>query len=110
MLDQILDLVKEHLSNNPELAAAIPEGQEDAVHNEIANHIANTLSGQNTEGGGFGSLLSGLSSLASGGSISSALQSGLVNYLATKFNLPPSFTDSISSAIPGLLEKFTSKG
>ena len=33
MLDQILDLVKEHLSNNPELAAAIPEGQEDAVHN-----------------------------------------------------------------------------
>ena len=32
IFDQILNFVKEHLGNNPEVAKAIPAGQEDAVH------------------------------------------------------------------------------
>jgi hypothetical protein len=51
MFDQILELVKEHLGNNPEISAGIPAGQEDAVHNEIANHVTNSLTTQPAESG-----------------------------------------------------------
>ena len=44
MLDDILQIVKDHLGNNPAVAAAIPADQADAIHNEIANHINNAAS------------------------------------------------------------------
>jgi hypothetical protein len=53
MFDQILQLVKEHLGNNPAISAGIPAGQEDAVHNEIATHLTNSLTTQPAEGGGM---------------------------------------------------------
>jgi hypothetical protein len=108
MFDQILDLVKEHLGNNPQIAAAIPPGQEAAVHNEIATHVANALATQPAAGGG--GLLSSLeSSIASGGPIVSAIEGGLMSSLTSKFGLPPSVTGAISGALPGLLQKFASK-
>mgnify|MGYP001547365825 FL=1 len=108
MFDEILNLVKEHLSNNPEISAAIPAGQADAVHNEIATHVANSLNNQPTQdSGGLGGILSKLeSNVAAGGTITSAIEGGLVNSLTTKFGLPPSITGAIAGALPGILQKF----
>lgn len=107
MFDQILALVKEHFSNNPQIAAAIPAGKEDEVHNEIATHVANTLTNQTTATGGFGGLLSTLeNSIAGGGSVVNAIEGGLLSSLTSKFGLPPSVTGAISGALPGILQKF----
>ena len=114
MFDQILALVKEHLGDNPAVTAAIPAGQQDAVHNEIATHIANSLTTQPAQpaaasGGGFGGILSKLEgSIASGGPVVSAIEGGLLSSLTSKFGLPPSVTGAISGALPGILQKFAS--
>ncbi|MBS1668560.1 MAG: hypothetical protein JST58_14380 [Bacteroidetes bacterium] len=108
MLDEILNLVKEQLGNHPDVAGALPAGQADAVHAEVANHIANGLASQGA--GGIGGLLGNLqNTIASGGSITSAIEGGLVNSLTSKFGLPPSITGAISGALPGILQKFASK-
>ncbi len=110
MFDEILQLVKDHLGNNPQVASAIPANQVDAVHNEIANHIANGLTNQTTDTGGSGGMLGKLeSSIASGGTITSAIEGGLVSSLTSKFGLPPSITGAIAAALPGLLQKFANK-
>lgn len=110
MFDQILDLVKQHMGNNPQVASNIPPGQEDAVHNEIASHITNGLADQAAVQGGVGGLLSKLQSgMASGSPITSAIEGGLVSSLASKFGLPPMATGAIAAALPGLLQKFASK-
>jgi hypothetical protein len=110
MFDEILQAVKEHLANNPQIAAAIPPGQEDAVHNEIATHVANSLSAQPSDQGSFSGLLGKLeSSIASGGPVTSAIEGGLVNSLTTKFGLPPSVTGAIAGALPGIMQKFANK-
>ena len=54
MFDQILNLVKEHLESNPEIANAIPEDQKEAVHEEIANHLTQNLATQAPQEGGIG--------------------------------------------------------
>lgn len=56
MFDQILDLVKQHVGNNPQLSSAIPAGQEEDVHKEIASHITNGLGSQASAQGGVGGL------------------------------------------------------
>lgn len=110
MFDQILDLVKQHLGNNPQVASAIPPGQADAVHNEIASQITNGLANQASAQGGVGGLLSSLQSgLASGSPITSAIEGGLVGSLANKFGLPPAATGAIAAALPGILQKFAHK-
>ena len=89
MFDQILELVKEHMGNNPEISAGIPAGQEDAVHREIATHVTNGLTNQPVENNGmFSGLLSKLESgIASGSPLTSAIEGGLVGSLASKFGL-----------------------
>jgi hypothetical protein len=110
MFDQILQLVKEHMGNNPQVTSAIPSDQQDAVHNEIAGHITNGLKSQTTEQGGAGGLLSMLQSgMASGSPVVSAIEGGLVSSLASKFGLPPMATGAIAAALPGLLQKFARK-
>ncbi len=107
MFDEILSLVKEHLGNNPAIASAIPEGQADAVHKEIATHVTNSLQNQsNAEGEGGGMLSKLQNSVASGGTIPSAIEGGLVSSLASRFGLPPSVTGAIAGALPGLLQKY----
>ncbi|MEP6746136.1 MAG: hypothetical protein ABJB86_00340 [Bacteroidota bacterium] len=108
MFDQILQLVKEHVGNNPQIAAAIPPGQEEAVHNEIATHIANTLATQPVASNG-GILSSLENSIASGGPVVSAIEGSLISSLTSKFGLSPSITGAISGALPGLLQKFANR-
>jgi hypothetical protein len=109
MFDQILQMVKDHMVSNPEVASAIPAGQADEVHREIASHISNGLQTQ-AASQGTGGLLSSLEGgLTSGNPISSAIEGGLDSSLASKFGLPPSVTGAISGALPGLLQKFAHK-
>lgn len=110
MFDQILDLVKGHLGNNPQVSSAIPAGQENAVHHEIANQVTQGLATQATSQGGVGGLLSQLSSgLTSGSPVTNAIEGGLVSSLASKFGLPRAATGAIAAALPGLLQKFAHK-
>lgn len=110
MFDQILNLVKEHLEANPQVANGIPEDQKDAVHKEIANHITQNLATAAPQEGGVGSLLSKLQSSISGGSpITRAIEGGLAGSLSSKFGLPPSVTGAIAAILPGVLQKFANK-
>jgi hypothetical protein len=112
MFDQILQLVKEHLNNNPQLAGNIPPEQADDIHREIATHINNGLQEQPAPvaQGASGSVLSQLeNSLASGNIATSAITGGLVGSLAGKFGLPPLITGAIAAALPGLMQKFMQK-
>lgn len=110
MFDQILDLVKQHIGNNPQVANAIPAGQEEEVHKEIASHVTNGLATQAATQGGVGGLLSQLQSgLTSGSPVTNAIEGGLVSSLASKFGLPPAVTGAIAASLPGLLQKFAHK-
>jgi|SRR5215831_3430432 len=106
MYDQILQLVKEHIGNDPQIAA-IPQEQQDAVHHEIAQHVTNGLQSQAAQSGGLLSMLQG--AMASGGTMTSAIEGGLVGSLASKFGLPPMITGAIAGALPGLLQRFVQK-
>ena len=116
MFDDILKAVKDHFADNPKLAAAIPADQHDAVHNEIANHIANNLPAQNAPGsssggtGDFSGLLSKLGNeITSNNPIINAIGGGLVSSLASKFGLGSAATGAIAASLPGLLQRFAPK-
>lgn len=112
MFDQILDLVKQHLGNNPQIASALPAGKQDEVHKEVASQITNTLATQagNPSTGGVGGLLSQLQSgLTSGSPVVNAIEGGLAGTLGSKFGLPPAITGAIAASLPGLLQKFAHK-
>jgi hypothetical protein len=110
MFDQILEMVKDHLGNNPQISAAIPADQQDAVHKEIATHVTNGLQNQAAMLGGGGGLLSMLKgSIASGSPVVNAIEGGLVGSLGNKFGLSPMVTGAIAGALPGLLQKFVHK-
>ena len=110
MFDQILDLVKEHMGNNPQISSAIPADKQEAVNNEIASHVTNGLQNQAAGHGGAGGLLSMLqNAMGSGSPITSAIEGGLISSLASKFGLPPMATGAIAGALPGLLQKFVHK-
>ena len=115
MFEQILQSVKDHLGNNPELAAAIPPEHADAIHQEIASHIHENMQSQAPAEeagapaglglGSLGNMASGFlsnieSSLASGGIGTSAVAGGLVGALSSKFGLSPAITGAIAAAVP----------
>jgi len=112
MFDDILKMVKDHLGNNPEVNANLTPEQADAVHNEVATHITNSMTAG--QGSGVSGMLGGLlnkveSSVAQGGPVASAIEGGLVSSLTSKFGLPPSVTGAIAGALPGLLQKLASQ-
>jgi len=124
MFEQILQSVKEHLGNNPELAAAIPAEHADAIHQEIATHIHDNIQSQTPAAetgapaglglGNLGNMAGGFlsnieSSLASGGIGTSAITGGLVGALSSKFGLSPAISGAIAAAVPGLLQKLVQK-
>ena len=110
MFDQILPLVKEHLNNDPQVSSAIPTDKADAVHTEIAQHITNGIRSQALNQGGIGDIMSMLTnSISRGGTVTSAIEGGLVGSLAGKFGLSPMVVGAIAGAIPGILQKFVHK-
>ena len=110
MFDQILQMVKDHIGNNPQVASAIPPGQEEAVSKKIASHVTTGLANQAAQQGGVGGLLASLQSgLTSSSPVTNAIEGGLVGSLASKFGLPPAATGAIAAALPGLLQRFAHK-
>ena len=110
MFDQILDLVKNQLGNNPQISSAIPADKADEVHREVASHITTGLANQASAQGGIGGLLSMLQGGASSGNpVTSAIEGGIASSIGSKFGLPPAVTGAISAALPGLLQKFAHK-
>lgn len=107
MFDQILDLVKNQMGNNPQASAAIPADQQDAVSHEVASHIQEGLKTHVSNEGGVGGLLSMLG--GGGNQITNAIGGGLISSLGSKFGLPPMATGAIAAALPGILEKFAHK-
>jgi hypothetical protein len=110
MFDQVLNLVKEHLGSNPQVANTIPADKADTVHQEVASQITDNLKNGASAQGGIGGLLSKFTGgVESGSTVTSAITGGLAGSLASKFNLPPAVVGAISGAIPGLLQKFAHK-
>ena len=110
MFDQILQLVKEHMGNNPQVSGSIPAEQADEIHKEIATHINNGLQNQPETQGATGNILTQLeNSLGSGNLVASAISGGLVGSLASKFGLPPLITGAIAASLPGLMQKFVNR-
>lgn len=110
MFDQILDMVKEHLGNNPQVTSNLSPAQQDDLHKEVAGQITQGLATQAPQQGGVGGLLQSLQHAAtSGGPVVGAIEGGLISSLTSKFGLPPAVTGAIAGALPGLLQKFAHK-
>lgn len=110
MFDEIVNLVKHQLGNNPQVAAAVPPQQQEQVHEEVANQITQGLAAQSAQHGGIGGVLSQLQNAATSGSpVVNAIEGGVVGSLASKFGLPPMVTGAIAAALPGLLQKMAHK-
>ncbi|RZJ63501.1 MAG: hypothetical protein EOO45_21170 [Flavobacterium sp.] len=110
MFDEILKMVKDQIGGNPQVTSALPTGQEDEVHKEIASHIDNGIKSEAQSQGGVGGLMDSLKNAAGSGSpITSAIEGGLIGSLGSKFGLSPAITGAISAALPGLLQKFAHK-
>ena len=106
MFDQILNLVKEQIGGNPQIANTIPAERKDDVHREVAAHVDKSIKEQATSQGGIGGLLSGL---ANGGSVANSIQGGVAGAIGSKLGLPPAATGAIAAALPGILQKFAHK-
>ncbi len=110
MFDQLLDLVKDQLGNNPEVSNNIEGQQKEEVNREVATQLEHGLKNQAESNGGPGGLLDMLAGqFQSGNPVTSAISGGLVGTLGSKFGLPPAVTGAIAAALPGLLQKFASK-
>lgn len=110
MFDQVLNLVRDHIGNNPEISQSIPSDKADAVHREVAAHINDGLKSQASTQGGAGGLLSMLAgSMGSGNPVTNAISGGLVSTLGSKFGLSPAATGAIAASLPALLQKFAHK-
>ena len=105
MFDQILDLVKDQLGNNQQVANQIPGEKTEQVHHEVATQINQGLK-QQAASEGVGGLLS---NLAGGGHLTNAIGGGVIGALGSKLGLPPAATGAIAAALPGLLQKFANK-
>ena len=110
MFDQILEMVKERLGNNPQVTSNLPPEKQEQLHEEVATQITHGLAKQAPQQGGVGGLLESLKNAATNGSpITGAIEGGLISSLASKFGLPPAVTGAIAGALPGLLQKFAHK-
>jgi hypothetical protein len=108
MFEQILQEVKEKFSGITAEGQEIPGEHADAIHQEIANHIHNSVQEPTTtEAPSSGGILSELeSSLASGNLLTSAVTGGLVGSLGRKFGLSSAVTGAIAASLPGLIQKY----
>lgn len=109
MFDQILQEVKQHLAQDPNVASKIPPEHAEEVHREVAQGVTDGLKEQAT-GGGLGGMVSSLTGGGGGGGADSLIPKvtkAVADRLNGKFGLSPQVVQSISGAIPGILQKFT---
>jgi len=107
MFNDILNLVKEHLSNSPDVANQIPDDKKDAVYNEITTHLHSGLKNNQALPGGTNNILSMLeNAVTSDNPLVHAIEGGIVGSLASKFGLSPAVTGAVAGALPGLIQKY----
>jgi len=110
MLDNLLNLVKEHagdaIINNP----AIPNERNDEAVEMASNSIVDTLKNA-ASNGNFSDIMSMFQGGNAGNSpMASAMQSGLIQNLMSKFGLDNSAAGGIaSSLLPTVINKFVNK-
>ncbi|WP_407430164.1 hypothetical protein [Arcticibacter sp.] len=104
MLDKVLDLVKQHVSNNPEIAKLIPPGQEEDVNKEVASGVNEGLK-NSFSSGGIGGMLSSLTGGSGNGDMSENIAKAVADRLQGKFGLSPEVIKKISNAIPGIVQQ-----
>ena len=110
MFDEIVNMVKHQLNNDPKVANTIPEDQKHEVSEHVATEITQQLASQSAQQGGIGGVLSKLQNAATSGSpVVNAIEGGIVGSLASKFGLSPMITGAIAAALPGLLQKLAHK-
>ena len=110
MFEDILNTVKQHFAENPEVAQHIPAEQQEEIHHEIANHVANAATPPAGTEAMLGGLLGKLETAIGGNNpIAGAVEGGLVSSLASKFGLSPAATGAIAGALPGILQKLMHK-
>ena len=107
MFEQITNLVKEHIGNNPQLSSAIPADKQDEVSNKVSHHITNGIQNHASSQGGIMSMLQNV--MGSGSTVTNAIEGGLVSSLTSKFGLPPMVTGAIAGALPNIIQKFFHK-
>lgn len=104
MFDKVLDLVKQHISNNPEIAKYVPPGQQEEVNKEVATGVNEGLKDSFTSGG-IGGMLSSLTGGAGNSDMSANIAKAVAERLEGKFGLSPEVIKKISTAIPGIIQK-----
>ncbi|HTJ50817.1 MAG TPA: DUF937 domain-containing protein [Cyclobacteriaceae bacterium] len=110
MLDQIMDLVKQHAGDAIINNQAIPNQHNDAAIADVSNQIFSGLQNQISQGN-----FQQVTSLFQGGSIANnpmvtQIISSVAGSLASKFGVSPQSAQSIaSSLIPTVMNKFISK-
>jgi hypothetical protein len=110
MFNQILQLVKEHLDNSPEVSNQIPDDKKEAVYNEITTHLHKGLNNDEALPGGTDNILSMLkNAMSSDNPLVHAIEGGIVGSLASKFGFSPVITGAVAGALPGLLQKYARK-
>ena len=108
MFDQVLQLVKQHIGNDPKISSAIPAEHKEDVHREVANGVTDGIKNTATAGG-IGGMLSSVTGGSSGGGITSGIQKAVADRLAGKFGLSSETIHAITAALPGIVEKVTGK-
>ncbi|HEY1006096.1 MAG TPA: hypothetical protein VGD92_02915 [Sphingobacteriaceae bacterium] len=103
MFDQVLNAVKQHLEQDPAIAGQIPAEHKEEVHQEVAKGVTDGL--KNQAGGGLGGMVSSLTG-GGGGSMVSSVTSAVTERLTGKFGLSQSAVQSISAAVPQIVQKF----
>jgi len=104
MFDKVLDLVNQHISNNPEIAKHVPPGQQEDVNKEVASGVNEGLKNSFTSGG-IGGMLSSLTGGAGNGDMSENIAKAVAERLQGKFGLSSEVIQKISTAIPGIIQK-----
>ncbi|MGV3705558.1 MAG: hypothetical protein ACO1NU_09285 [Arcticibacter sp.] len=104
MFDKVLELVKQHIANNPEIADLVPPGQQEDVNKEVASGVNDGLK-NSLSSGGLGGMLSSLTGGSGGGDISSTISKAVAERLQGKFGLSPEVIQKIATAVPGIIQK-----
>ena len=109
MLDNLINLVKEHAGDAIVKNNAIPNEHNEAAISTTANSILDTLKSQATSGN-LGGIMDMFKNNGTSNALSSSISNNVIGELTKKFGIDGSQASSIaSSLIPKVMESFAKK-
>jgi uncharacterized protein YidB (DUF937 family) len=109
MLDNLINLVKEHAGDAIVKNNAIPNEHNDAAISTTANSILDTLKSQATSGN-LGGIMDMFKNNGTSNALSSSISNTVINELTKKFGIDSAQASGIaSSLIPKVMESFAKK-